>query len=168
MYFINENQTLTVELRDIKGYEGLYAISADGKVYGYKRKKFLTQHPIGRGYLKVSLCKDGEMKNFLIHRLVAEAFLSNPNNLPQVNHINEDKSDNRVENLEWVSAKENDNYGTRNKRISKPIYCIELKKRYESLSEAAKDLDLDTGAISRVCQGKANHTHGYHFEYLEV
>lgn len=168
MFYINKNTELTTALLQIKGYEGLYGISPDGKVFGYKRKKFLTPRTVGRGYQQVSLCKDGKTKQFLIHRLVAEAYISNPNGLTQVNHINEDKTDNRVENLEWTTAKENDNYGTRNKRISKPVYCKELNKIFNSISEAAKELNLDTGSISRVCQGKFSQTGGYHFQYKEV
>ena len=168
MFFINKDTELNIELLNIKGYEGLYGISPDGRVFGYKRKKFLTPRTIGRGYQGVSLSKDGKTKQFLIHRLVAETYISNPNGLPQVNHINEDKTDNRVENLEWTTAKENDNHGTRNKRISKPVYCEELDKTFKSQTEAAKELGINRCNISNVCKGRLKTTGGYHFRYKEV
>lgn len=168
MFYINKNTELDAGLLNIKGYEGLYGISPDGRVFGYKRKKFLTPRIIGRGYQQVSLHKDGKSKQFLIHRLVAETYISNPNGLPQVNHINEDKTDNRVENLEWTTAKENDNHGTRNKRIAKSVYCVELDKTFESQTEAAKELGISRGNISSCCKGKLKTAGGYHFRYKEV
>ena len=104
---------------DIKGYEGLYQINKNGEVRSlphytkfkngtsYHNGKLLKLHDNGKGYLKVDLCKDGKQKRFFIHRLVAGTFIENPNNYPQVNHINGNKKDNRVENLEWVSASTN-------------------------------------------------------------
>lgn len=105
-------------MKDIKNYEGLYAVTEDGQVYSYRRKKYLKPALIGHGYLRVCLCKGQEKKNFFIHRLVAEAYLPNPNNLPEVNHKDENKLNNCVENLEWLTSKENANYGTRNERIA--------------------------------------------------
>lgn len=103
---------------DIVGYEGLYAITSCGKVWSYKRKKFLTPRPYKNGYLCVALCKDGKPKTVSIHRLVAIAYLSNENNLSDVNHKDENKTNNAVSNLEWCSHKDNINYGT----------CIEKQK----------------------------------------
>ena len=108
-----------MEWFDIKGYEGLYQINKNGEVRSlphytkfkngtsYHNGKLLKLHDSGKGYLKVDLCKDGKQKRFFIHRLVAGTFIDNPNNYPQVNHINGNKKDNRVENLEWVSASTN-------------------------------------------------------------
>ena len=92
---------------DIKGYEGLYAVTDDGKVWSYKSKRFLRPQHNEKGYLKVGLLKDGKCKHYKVHRLVAQTYLDNPRNLTDVHHINSDKTDNRVANLKWVSHKEN-------------------------------------------------------------
>ena len=98
--------------KDIVGFEGKYQISNLGNVksLNYKnthQEKLLKPVPHSKGYLKIQLMKDGKRKSFFIHRLVAEAFLSNPDNKPEVNHINSNRQDNRLENLEWVSTSEN-------------------------------------------------------------
>lgn len=156
-------------MKDIKGYEGLYAITEDGRVWGYKRKHFLSLIPDKDGYLKVGLSKDNKKKSYFIHRLVAETYISNPNNLPQVNHIDEIKQNNNVNNLEWCDYSYNVNYGTRNKRISKPVYCEELNKVFESATVAAKELQIDRSHISSCCKGnKIKSVGGYHFKYKEV
>lgn len=154
-------------MKDIKGYEGQYAITSCGKVWSYRRKKFLKPRRCGKGYYSVSLSKNNVVKQHLIHRLVAEAYIPNPRNKPQVNHKDEDKSNNALPNLEWMTAKENSNYGTRNKTISKKIYCVELDKVFESLTSASKELGLFNGNISRVCSGRQHTTGGYHFKYFE-
>ena len=110
--------------KDIDGYEGLYQISNEGRVKSLKynhtnEEKFLKAKRNRNGYLLVGLCKDGKPKKKLVHRLVAEAFIENPNGLPQVNHKDENKMNNCVENLEWCDASYNTNYGTRNERSAK-------------------------------------------------
>ena len=160
------------ELKDIKDYEGLYAITRDGKVWSYKRNKFLKHVLDKDDYHKVSLCKNGKKKSFRIHRLVAKAFIPNPNNLPEVNHKDEDKSNNCVENLEWMSKIDNINYGTGSKRSakkrSKPVYCIELNKIFDGARQAARELGLDNSNIIKCCKGKLKTTGGYHFRYAEM
>ena len=94
-------------MKDVVGYEGLYAITSCGKVWSYKRKRFLTPYNSGNGYLKVKLFKDNEEKQYRIHRLVAEAYLPNPENLPQVDHIDNDKTHNYVNNLQWITHRDN-------------------------------------------------------------
>jgi len=101
--------------KDVVGYEGLYSVSNTGKVWSHIREKEL-QPMSCRGYLRVHLCKNGRTKAVPIHRIVAMAFIANPSNKPTVNHINEDKLDNRVENLEWATVAENNNHGTRTQR----------------------------------------------------
>lgn len=115
--------------KDILGYEGLYQISNHGRLKSLpkmvgrgkrymSKERIVSSHKSPNGYLRTHLDKEGKRHFFSVHRLVAQAFLDNPNNYPCVNHKNEIRSDNRVENLEWCSFKYNANYGTRNKKIS--------------------------------------------------
>ena len=91
---------------EIVGYNN-YLIYPDGKVYSKKRKRYLKQGTNNYGYKKVDLCKDGTKKTYLVHRLVALHYIPNPENKPQVDHINRDRSDNRIDNLRWVTRSEN-------------------------------------------------------------
>lgn len=111
--------------KDILGYEGLYQVSNLGDVRSLKyaggnKVKMLKQATVN-GYKRVSLVKNGKGKNYLVHRLVAIAFIPNPDNLPIVNHKNEDKTNNNVNNLEWCTQEYNINYGTRNERASESM-----------------------------------------------
>lgn len=104
-------------MKDVVGYEGLYAVTSCGKVWSYKQKKFLT--PVMMyGYPRVGLWKDGKVKREFVHRLVAMAYIPNPENLPQVNHKDENRANCCLQNLEWCDAKYNANYGSRNSRIA--------------------------------------------------
>lgn len=156
-------------MKDIKNYEGLYAITSCGKVWSYKRKKFLKPRNTGKGYLQVDLCKNSVIKHYKVHRLVAEAYIPNPENKPCVNHIDENKSNNALQNLEWLTHKENNNYGTHNKRVakslSKKIICIETGKKFNSLTEAAKAINRSTGNICDCLKGKHKTCAGYHWAY---
>ena len=108
-------------MRDIKNYEGLYAVTSCGRVWSYKSNQFLTNslnHTGPYGYSCVYLYKDSKRKKHFIHRLVAEAYIDNPSGLPEVNHIDENKSHNYLSNLEFCTKKYNNNYGTRNQRIA--------------------------------------------------
>ena len=159
------------ELKDIKDYEGEYAITRDGRVWSYKSNKFL-KHGLVKGYHRVCLCKEGKCKNFRVHRLVAQTFIPNPEGLPEVNHKDEDKSNNNVNNLEWCSYEYNNNYGTRTERAAKkqsiPVYCIELNKIFYGARQAARELGLDNSSIIKCCKGKAKTHKGYHFRYAET
>lgn len=98
-------------MKYIKDYEGLYSVTEDGKIFATAKynwkERFLKPWLIGHGYEVVSLYKNGKQRKFLIHRLVAQAYIPNPKGLREVNHKNGNRLDNRVENLEWVSSKEN-------------------------------------------------------------
>ena len=112
--------------KDIKGFEGKYMVSNLGRVKSLNynntgKEGILKAHFNVHGYLFVVLYKEGKRKLPLVHRLVATAFLENPDNLPEVNHKNEDKTDNRVDNLEYCSRSYNINYGTRNKRSAEKL-----------------------------------------------
>ena len=132
------------EWRDIKGYEGKYKISSYGKVKSLKHKdeKLLKPSYDKDGYKQVILCDNGKDKKWFIHRLVAIHFLPNPNNLPQVNHKDEDKANNVVENLEWCTCKYNINYGTaKNKKAKsqgRQVLCITTGKIFYSIREAGR------------------------------
>lgn len=104
---------------DIVGYEGLYAITPCGKVWSYRRNRFMKFAYDGWGYYRAALTKEGKTTFKYIHRLVAEAYIPNPSNYPQVNHKDEDKSNNRLSNLEWCTMRYNANYGTKVKRMLK-------------------------------------------------
>ena len=106
---------LMEEWKDIKGYEGLYKISNKGRVYNIKLKRFMGHE--SNKYMCVELGKDGKYKNYKVHRLVAQAFIPNPDNLPFINHKDENKLNNCVENLEWCTREYNVNYGTAIQRM---------------------------------------------------
>ena len=106
--------------KDVVDFEGLYQVSNKGRIRSlkYGKEKILKLVRTHNGYLRICLIKNGEKKMCLVHRLVSQVFLPNPQNLPDVNHKNEDKTNNNVNNLEWCDKKYNSNYGTRNQRIS--------------------------------------------------
>lgn len=169
--------------KDIKGYEGLYKISNFGNVksLNIKRNKKLSMNRCG--YLFVNLSKNDVRKNFLVHRLVAAAFIENPENLPCVNHIDEDKTNNCVNNLEWCSYEYNNNYGTRihkmictqlnRKDLSKTLLQFDLNgnfiKEYCSLRDAARSLGNKyfCSLISRCSNGIIKTAYGYKWKYKE-
>ena len=159
-------------MKDIKGYEGLYAITSCGKVWSYRNKKFLKPSNDSKGYLYVGLCKNGTRKQYRIHRLVAEAYIPNPDNLPEVNHKDENKEHNYIGNLEWCDRKYNCNYGTRTERqakaVSKPVFCLELNIIFESATTAGKALGLYQNHITSCCKGDRKTHGGYHWSYAEV
>lgn len=121
-----ENETIW---KDIPGYEGLYKVSNTGKVFSCVTNRELSVIQKKDGYTCISLCdKDHNKKQYRIHQLVAKAFIPNPNNLPMINHKNEIKNDNRVENLEWCTAQYNTSYGTGPKRISDKMKGVPKSK----------------------------------------
>ena len=182
--------------KDIEGYEGLYQVSNLGRVrsldriaererdgYSYNipiKGRILKPRPLKKGYLHVSLSHGNrQFCNKQVHRLVAETFIPNPHNLPQVNHIDENKVNNRVDNLEWCDNKQNSDHGTRNKRISKAnsmaVIQMDLQgndlRRFESIHDAAIAIGglHQVSAISFVCRGVRNRTTagGYRWRYAE-
>ena len=156
-------------MKDIKNYEGLYAITEDGRVWSYKSNKFMTPAQ-NNGYLFVNLYKEHKLKKAYIHRLVAEAYLPNPDNLPEVNHKDENKANNALSNLEWCTRQYNNSYGMRNERISKAlgksVLCVELDRVFRSVIEAAKQLNINSSNIFRALSGGTEKAYGYHWRYV--
>lgn len=166
----------------IEGYEGLYEVSNLGNVrsLNYRQTgqtKILKTVKERYGYLLVNLSKNGKTKSFKVHRLVAEAFLPNWFDCPQINHIDEDKANNHIDNLEWCDAKYNSNHGTRNERIfrkttngklSKPVLQYtksgEFVKEYPSAHEAERNGYNNSNVIS-CCRGKYKTYKGYIWKY---
>ena len=158
--------------KDIEGYEGLYQINSEGIVRNKKgciRKSKLKKD----GYVSITLCKNGEHKTFLVHRLVATAFIPNPNNYTIINHINEDKTDNRVENLEWCSKSYNNTYGTRIEKVfyklSKPVLQFtkdgKLVKKWENTTHIKNELGFSSSSINSCCKGRLKTAYGYKWCY---
>lgn len=167
------------EWKDIKGYEGLYQISNFGEVKSlyFKKEKILKPH-FTRGYLTVRLYKNKIGKDFYIHCLVMNTFNPNDDKTLERNHIDEDKTNNRLDNLEWVSHKENINLGTVKERIknsqlgeksirSKQVLCIELNQIFGSLREVERQLNIPATNISKACRGIRKTAGGYHWEYCD-
>ena len=113
-------------MKDIPGFEGLYAITSCGMVWSYKRRKFLKPYGDTHGYLKVDLRKGSQRFQQRVHRLVAMTYLPNPDDLPCINHKDEVKDNNCVNNLEWCDYKYNVNYGTRTERMRQTIAAKKL------------------------------------------
>ena len=157
-------------MKDIKGYEGLYAITEEGQVWSYYSKRFIKPHIRSNGYLQVLLSKGGIKKSYKVHRLVAQAYLPNPDNLPEVNHIDEDKTNNCVNNLEWCSHEYNLNYGQHNEKISnslkKRCLCVELNKEFNSINEAGLFIKRNPSGVSAALNGKQKTAGGYHWQYI--
>ena len=155
-------------MKDVVGYEGLYAVTSCGKVWSYKNKKFLKPLTDINGYLYVNLFKDGKMKHYKVHRLVAEAYLPNPNNLPQINHRDENKANNCLQNLEWCDAKYNSNYGTRNDKIKKPILQFSLEGEFIREWPSATDVGLKVQShICDCAKGNRKSAYGYIWKFKE-
>ena len=122
--------------KDIEGYEGLYQVSNLGRVKSLKVSKIKSErirksYQQSSGYISIVLCKNGKVTNHKIHRLVANAFIDNPDNLPEINHKDENKANNCVDNLEWCDSSYNKNYGTRTEKFIRsrgtPVKCIETR-----------------------------------------
>lgn len=156
-------------MKDIKNYEGLYAVTEDGRVWSYRSNKFMKLGNHHSGYLNVRLFKNGQGKSYSVHRLVAEAYLPNHENLPCVNHKDENKLNNSVENLEWCTVQYNTNYGSSRDRaadkLKKPIYCIELDKTFDSARDAAEQLGFERTNICCALCGRSKTAYGYHWRY---
>jgi hypothetical protein len=160
--------------RDIRGYEGLYQVSNEGRVKSLKwgKEKILKAAKNNMGYLYVVLWKDGKQAHKLVHRLVAEVFIPNPNHYKEVNHKDECKTMNCVENLEWCDRKYNINYGTRTEKCSRRIDQIdkvtgEVIRQWESTAECGRS-GFDYSGVSRCARGKLKQYKGYIWKYVPM
>lgn len=171
--------------KNIKGYEGLYQVSDLGRVRsldhyasnGVKdilyKGRILSQNLGTNGYLSVQLCKDNKTVRKTVHRLVGETFIENPCNLPMINHKDENKKNNCVNNLEWCDAKYNTNYGNAMKKLSekkkgvenpkkwKNVLCIETNEIFKSVKEASEKTGTNKAAISMVLHGRRKRAGGF-------
>jgi len=179
--------------KPIVGYEGLYEVSNMGRIKSlpktidihrclqHRNEKIFNGSKDNHGYMCVTLCNNGKRKTFKVHRLVAYAFIPNPDNLPQINHKDENKANNCVENLEWCDQSYNINYGNRNKKciLTKnkngsfgaevPIlqYTFDgvFVKRYSSLSEVERTTGKCYVSVICCCSGKFTHSYDYIWIY---
>lgn len=158
----------------IEEYKGLYLVSNKGRLFSVRKSKIFSQYITNSGYMQATLTnRYGVRKHEYLHRLVAMAFIENPNNLPQVNHINEIKVDNRVENLEWVSAKDNINYGTGNERRAKKLSVAidqfdldgNFIRTWQGAREVEKELGYKNSSISKCLNGKYKTAYNFIWKY---
>lgn len=183
------------EWRDVVGYEGLYQVSSFGRVKGVARsvkrnghevkvpERFLCQTDNSNGYLRVNLSKDNRVKQTFVHRLVAEAFVDNPDGCRYIDHLDSDRHNNHVENLVWCTQSENISAaysrGRRKyvpmseeararvtKKIAKPVVRSD-GKIYPSVTSAARDLCVTVGMVRHVLKGRAKTVKGYSFRYAK-
>lgn len=172
--------------KEVLGYEGLYEVSNYGKVRSknryvdckkykaFKKGVLLKPRKDKGGYLTVYLSRGNKHKQFFVHRLVAMSFIENSNNLPFINHKDENKENNVVENIEWCDRMYNNNYGSRNLRAGiscrKRILQYDLRgnfiKSYNSVFQAKKENSKSSGThISEACNGKRKSAYGYLWRY---
>ena len=161
------------EWKPVKNYEGLYEISNYGRVKSINRQgtsgKIIKSDLRRDGYLQVHLVKKGKMKNYLVHRLVAEIFIPNYDNLPEVNHINEIKVDCRAENLEWCDRKYNMNYGNRPYKNALKVQQLDKEDNviaiFNSIREAGRINNINQSHITKCCKGQLKTIGGYVWRY---
>ena len=169
--------------KDVKGFEGLYSISNFGKVKSMERfvkngkdkQRLQKEHEVKtyinwnrNGYVYCNLYKDNKAYPKKVHRLIAEAFILNPDNLPQVNHKDGNKQNNCVDNLEWVTDVQNKKHGWDNKLYTadhrkQKIKCIQTGEIFESVVKCSEIMNIDRRSIFRQLKGEKEYVKGYSF-----
>jgi len=161
---------------------GLYQISNYGRIKSFRKSSkcfngdgyILNCKPDNNGYCTCVLNNNKTRKTYKVHRLVAQTFIDNPNNFTDVNHKDENKSNNRIDNLEWLTHKENMHYGNamrglcqENKKIAVVQYTMEnvFIKRWDCIKEAAVHLKVNVGNIVNCCKGRCKTAYGYIWKY---
>lgn len=152
-----------------------YEVNEIGQIRHIKRKKVLSLRVSPNGYAYVNFNINGYRKNFAVHRIVAQAFLPNPNNYSEVNHKDYNKLNNTVSNLEWVSSSQNkkhmflkeENKKVRGKSVEQYSLKGEYMKTFSSISEAAKEIGCAVSAISNCCSGRNKTSMGYYWKFCE-
>ena len=161
--------------KDVEGYEGLYQVNQFGEVkslpkqigLGYiTKEKILKPRCNNSGYLIVNLSKDGKGLNKTVHRLVAKAFIPNPEGLPEIDHIDGDKTNNVVENLQWISHVENNRKKTTGIGIPKRVENVETGEIFETMTAAADKYNVSKVAISNAVK-RGGRSAGYHWRVIE-
>lgn len=160
-------------MKDIKNYEGLYQVTENGDVWSVRRNRFLKPYKNQLGYLRVVLSKKGKVKKYSVHRLVAEAFIDNPNNYPCVNHKDENKLNNNVDNLEWCTIRYNNCYNDgqikRARFKRKKVYQYDLNgnliKEWESIAECKRN---GFKHCDKVCRGERKSCGGFIWSYEKL
>lgn len=185
-----ERELANEEWRDVIGYEGKYQVSCLGRVRSVERliktNRFnITKLVKGRimklklrreGYLEVNLWLEGKYKTHKVHRLVAMAFIANPNNYKEINHKDENKANNHIDNIEWCTSKYNVNYGSRNKRcaLSKYKAVVQLNivgeviARHVSLTVAGVSVGGNAQGVFLCVKGKINTYKGFIWKYESI
>lgn len=153
-------------MRDVVGFEGLYAVTSCGRVWSYKTNKFLKNLNQSDGYLVVNLHKDGKHYTKRIHRLVCEAYVENPNNYTEVSHLDETRIHNWVSNLVWCSHSQNCNMPLYRKRRTKKVKCLMTGIIYNSMKEASKETNIDYDYVRRCCNRQNRQKENRIFEYV--
>jgi hypothetical protein len=154
-----------LELKDIPEFNGLYAATADGRIYSYRRKRFMKICNGNKGYKQVCIQVGQKAYMRYVHRLVAMAWIPNPDNLPEVNHIDENKANNAISNLEWCTRKYNLRVSSVGFKV-KPVHCVELNKDFDSLTDAAKFVGVTVSAVGEAANGRTQTSGGYHWQYI--
>lgn len=165
--------------KSVEGYEDAYLISNKGRIWSNRTKKYLSPLPTRDGYYRYALSKNGVKTYLFAHRLVAMAFLPNPCGYPQINHKDEDKTNNSVENLEWCDVGYNLSYGARMTKIStalknypgfsKKVLCVETGVVYASIREAVRQTGITKQHLSAACNKKpgVKTAGGFHWKFFE-
>lgn len=167
--------------RPVKGYEDKYEVSNLGRVRSYydngtnhlvQESHLIRQKITNANRCCVALCQEGHAKYCFTHRLVAQAFIENPEAKPEINHIDGNPRNNCVENLEWVTRSENHLhriYTLKKNPLQqcRRVKCEETGIVYDSVRAAARDIGCDHKSIIRVAQGTQSHAYGYHWSYVE-
>lgn len=181
------------EWREIEGFNGMYLISNKGRVKSYKQRKekFLSTHKTHGNYIIVNLSSNGKNKSYRLHRLVAKAFIPNKDKKEFVNHIDGNKHNNSVSNLEWCTRQENEIHAWKNGmkekiritsiansktarkyiHINKPVRQFDLNmnfiKEWDSAFQVQKQIGIDSSAISKCCRKKLKKAGGYIWQFVE-